>query len=85
MRIKRGKHYKRIMTFYKTQMGFHEPFNIILDGNFINYCTKVNFDIKRMLGKLVGGIVHIVLTECSFSELEGLSDKLLPQTLDTAI
>lgn len=59
MRIKRSKTYKKHVKFYRTNFGFQEPFQVIVDGNFIQYCAKVGFDVKEMLMKILGGIVHI--------------------------
>ena len=59
MRIKRSKHYKRIIHFYRNNFEFEEPFKVLIDGNFIQACNKVQFDVKNMLMKLLDGIVHI--------------------------
>ena len=59
MRIKRSKSYKKHIKFYRTIFGFQEPFQVLVDGNFFQYCAKVKFDPKEMLGKIVNGIVHI--------------------------
>jgi U3 small nucleolar RNA-associated protein 23 len=59
MRIKRSKSYKKHVKFYRTKFGFQEPFQVLVDGNFIQACSKVNFDVKAMLMRLLNGIVHI--------------------------
>lgn len=59
MRIKRGKHFKKIVTFYRNNYEFVEPFMVLIDGNFIQACHKVQFDIKTMLMRLLDGVVHI--------------------------
>jgi U3 small nucleolar RNA-associated protein 23 len=59
MRIKRGKHYKRILNFYAVNFDFKPPYNVLLDGNFIQKCVKVQFDVKEMLMKLLFAPVHI--------------------------
>ncbi|CAG9310913.1 unnamed protein product [Blepharisma stoltei] len=86
MRIKRGKQYKKTVMFYKTNFNFQEPYEIILDGNFIQYCAKLHWNVKEMLMKLVGGIVHIKLSPCVYRELKDLhkSDKLIAGTINIA-
>jgi len=39
--------------------GFRPPYNVLLDGNFIQECVKVQFDVKEMLMKLLFDPVHI--------------------------
>lgn len=75
MRIKRGKQYKKTVLFYKTNFGFQEPYTVVLDGNFIQYCAKLHWNIKEMLMKLIGGIVHIKLSTCVYHEIRDLHKK----------
>lgn len=84
MRIKRGKHYKRIINFYCINFGFKAPYNVLLDGNFIQECVKVQFDVKEKLMKLLFAPVHIILTRCVYEELKSLKHKLKPGTFELA-
>lgn len=59
MRIKRGKHYKRIVRFYVLNYGFAPPFKVLIDGNFLLQCVKIQQDAKEMLSRVLGGVVHI--------------------------
>ena len=59
MRIKRGKHYKRIVRFYVLNYGFSPPFKVLIDGNFLLQCVKIQQDAKEMLSRVLGGVVHI--------------------------
>lgn len=42
MRIKRSKHYKKIIQFYKSNFDFKEPFKVVLDGNFIEVFSRMS-------------------------------------------
>lgn len=59
MRIKRGKHYKRIVRFYMLNYGFSQPFKVLIDGNFLMQCVKIQQEAKEMLSRVLGGVVHI--------------------------
>lgn len=59
MRIKRGKHYKRIVRFYTLNYGFAQPYKVLLDGNFLMQSVKMQQDAKEMLARVLGGVVHI--------------------------
>lgn len=59
MRIKRGKHYKRIMRFYALNYAFRQPYRVIVDGNFLMHCVKAQQDAKEMLSAVLSGVVHI--------------------------
>ena len=59
MRIKRARSYKKHIKFYRTNFGFQEPFQVIVDGNFFQQCARTKFEPKEMLGKILNGVVHI--------------------------
>jgi U3 small nucleolar RNA-associated protein 23 len=82
MRIKRGRNYKRIVKFYRVNYGFHEPYAILADGNFLHEFVKAGQDVKRLLGRLLTGVVHMVITDCVFQEVRSLKDRLTPGTFE---
>jgi len=64
--------------------GFRPPYNVLLDGNFIQECVKVQFDVKEMLMKLLFDPVHIIFTRCAYEELKSLKSRLKPGTFEAA-
>lgn len=84
MRIKRGRNYKRIVKFFRLHFDFQEPFNVLVDGNFIQEFVRARFEMKSMLSRVLGGIVHLVITDCVYKEIKELQDRLLPGTFEMA-
>ena len=39
---KRYKKMKNILQFYKTKFGFHEPYNVLIDGTFCRAALDVS-------------------------------------------
>lgn len=36
MRVKKHKHTRKAVQFYKINYGFHDPYKVLLDGNFVH-------------------------------------------------
>lgn len=65
MKVKKNKFIKRTINFFKINFGFFEPFNILIDGNFLHLCLEKKIDFKTKLEKLMKGaslINHILFT-----------------------
>lgn len=45
MRIKRAKKYHKFVNFFRVVYKFVPPFKVLLDGNFIFYCTKNSVEL----------------------------------------
>ena len=41
MRRKKHKQTRRAVNFFKVNYGFHEPYKVLLDGNFIHATTAI--------------------------------------------
>ncbi|XP_067281679.1 rRNA-processing protein UTP23 homolog [Pseudorasbora parva] len=76
MKIKRQKHAKKTISFYKYNFCFREPFQILIDGTFCQAALKNKIQIKEQLPKYLMGEVQLCTTSCALKELETLAKDL---------
>ncbi|XP_056597376.1 rRNA-processing protein UTP23 homolog [Triplophysa dalaica] len=76
MKIKRQKHAKKSIIFYKYNFSFRQPFQVLLDGTFCQAALKNKIQIKEQLPKYLMGEVHLCTTNCALKELESLPKEL---------
>ncbi|XP_003385131.1 PREDICTED: rRNA-processing protein UTP23 homolog [Amphimedon queenslandica] len=69
MKVKRCKHAKKVVSFYKNNFGFREPFQIIVDGTFCQAALKGKINIKEQMPKYLCCAVQLVTTKCVLAEL----------------
>ncbi|KAG4081278.1 Fcf1-domain-containing protein [Neocallimastix lanati (nom. inval.)] len=81
MRLKRQKTYKRYMSVYQHSFGFREPYQIIVDGNFIKVAQNARLDYKSMLQETVVGKTRIMTTNCVLNELRTLGEDFMGAAL----
>jgi U3 small nucleolar RNA-associated protein 23 len=70
MKLKRGRQTKRILTFYKNNFGFREPFQILVDGTFGHAAIKQKIHIKEHLEKNLTASVTLYTTKCIVQEVK---------------
>lgn len=63
MKIKRQKHAKKSIIFYKYNFSFRQPFQVLLDGTFCQAALKNKIQIKEQLPKYLMGEVHLCTTK----------------------
>lgn len=76
MKIKRQKHAKKTLSFYKYNFNFREPFQILLDGTFCQAALRNKIQIKEQMPKYFMGEVQLCTTNCAMKELESLGKDL---------
>lgn len=72
MRLKRAKQYKRNMALYQNSFKFREPYQVIVDGNFLNVCKNMKLDPRESLHQVLMGEVKLMTTYCVCAELRSL-------------
>ncbi|KAG2499800.1 hypothetical protein HYH03_002096 [Edaphochlamys debaryana] len=73
MRRKKHKQTRRATNYYRINYGFHEPYKVLLDGNFIHATKAINMsDLATHLPKLLGGTCKLYTTKCVTQELFGM-------------
>ncbi|NXP05313.1 UTP23 protein, partial [Thinocorus orbignyianus] len=76
MKLKRQKHAKRNMGFYKHNFHFREPFQVLLDGTFCQAALRNKIQIREQLPGYLGGATQLFTTRCVLKELESLGKAL---------
>ncbi|XP_037549140.1 rRNA-processing protein UTP23 homolog [Nematolebias whitei] len=76
MKIKRQKHAKKTISFYKYNFSFRQPFQILVDGTFCQMALKNKIQIKEQMPKYLMGEVLLCTTNCALKELETLGKDL---------
>ncbi|XP_077991577.1 rRNA-processing protein UTP23 homolog [Glandiceps talaboti] len=72
MKIKRYKHARRNLNFYRHNFSFREPHQILMDGTFTRAALQYKINIKEQLPKYIGGDVQLLTTQCCIHEAESL-------------
>ncbi|XP_014675395.1 PREDICTED: rRNA-processing protein UTP23 homolog [Priapulus caudatus] len=72
MKLKRQKHAKRILSFYKTHFNIQAPFQVLLDGTFSQAALRGKININEQLPKYIGPGVKLATTSCVLQELESI-------------
>ncbi|GLC37585.1 hypothetical protein PLESTB_001670800 [Pleodorina starrii] len=73
MRRKKHKATRRACNYYRINYGFHEPYKVLLDGNFIHATKAINLsELDTHLPKLLGGTCKLYTTKCVTRELRSL-------------
>jgi len=68
MRVKRLKHCKKHVSFYKTTFGFHEPYQILVDLTFCQFALMYKINIKEQIPKYIEGNSQLFTTSCIINE-----------------
>ena len=79
MRLQRAKQYRKHLRFFKIVFGITEPYQMLLDGNFVHICLSKKFNVADRLTKLLqGSRIAICTTRCIIAELESLGETCRP-------
>jgi U3 small nucleolar RNA-associated protein 23 len=76
MKVKRAKHSKRVMSFYKFKYGFESPFNVLLDGTFCQAALKNQINIQEQVSKYLIEPSILLTTKCVVKELEKIGSEV---------
>ncbi|XP_032849447.2 rRNA-processing protein UTP23 homolog [Tyto alba] len=76
MKLRRQKHAKRNMGFYRHNFHFREPFQVLLDGTFCQAALRNKIQIREQLPGYLAGATQLCTTRCVLKELESLGKAL---------
>jgi U3 small nucleolar RNA-associated protein 23 len=65
----------KIINFFRINYQFHDPYRILLDGNFIKLVVEKGIDLSRRLETATKGRVSLRVTSCIIRELELLGEE----------
>jgi U3 small nucleolar RNA-associated protein 23 len=77
-KLKRQKQNKRNMNIYTHSFGFRQPYQVIVDGNFIHVCRTTGKKLDEILPLYLGGPARIMTTYCVYAELRKLGPEMRP-------
>lgn len=69
MRAKRAKQYKKLMHAYALSFNFREPFQVLLDAQFILDASKFKMRLGSMLETTLHGSIKPMITQCCIRHL----------------
>ncbi|CCJ31518.1 unnamed protein product [Pneumocystis jirovecii] len=69
MRQKRMKSYKKLMQIYKIHFGFREPYQILIDADYLQDSMKYKIDIIKQLERALQGKIKPMITQCCIQKL----------------
>ncbi|XP_078681997.1 rRNA-processing protein UTP23 homolog [Branchiostoma floridae x Branchiostoma belcheri] len=70
MKVKRQKNVRHVLSFYKNNFSYNEPYQVLIDGTFCKAALQFKVDIKEQLPKYLEGNVQLLTTSCVLAELE---------------
>ncbi|KAI6084511.1 hypothetical protein F4821DRAFT_169755 [Hypoxylon rubiginosum] len=70
-RAKRSKQYRKLMGQFSMGWGFREPYQVLVDADFIAEANKCKMDLVRRLEDTLHGQVKPMITQCSMRHLYG--------------
>ena len=65
----------KIVNFFRINHQFHDPYQFILDGNFIRLVVEKQLDFHRKLENAIDGRITLRVTSCILRELELLGQQ----------
>ncbi|KAI2606549.1 hypothetical protein GGR54DRAFT_620627 [Hypoxylon sp. NC1633] len=68
-RAKRAKQYRKLMEQFSMSFGFREPYQVLVDADFIAEANKCKMDLIRRLEDTLHGQVKPMITQCSMRHL----------------
>ncbi|XP_026757212.2 rRNA-processing protein UTP23 homolog [Galleria mellonella] len=75
MKITRYKKVQRYMKFYYNNFGFHQPYQILVDGTFCFTAFKEQINIREQIPKYLNSQVKLLTTRCIIIETEKIAKK----------
>ncbi|KLJ09455.1 hypothetical protein EMPG_15125 [Blastomyces silverae] len=67
MRAKRSKKYRKLMHQYELTFGFREPYQVLVDSNFLRAVYSFKMDLLPALERTLHGKVRPFITKCSLA------------------
>ncbi|OKL59673.1 hypothetical protein UA08_05123 [Talaromyces atroroseus] len=69
MRAKRSKKYRKLMHQYELTFGFHEPYQVLVDSNFLRAVHQFKMDLIPALERTLQGKVKPLISKCSLAAI----------------
>ncbi|KAJ5887770.1 hypothetical protein N7495_007811 [Penicillium taxi] len=69
MRAKRSKKYRKLMHQYELTFGFREPYQVLVDSNFLHAVDSFKMELIPALERTLQGKPKPLLTKCSLAAI----------------
>ncbi|KAF3398841.1 rRNA-processing protein utp23 [Talaromyces pinophilus] len=69
MRAKRSKKYRKLMHQYELTFGFHEPYQVLVDSNFLRAVHQFKMELIPALERTLQGKAKPLLSKCSLAAI----------------
>ncbi|KAF2482571.1 Fcf1-domain-containing protein, partial [Neohortaea acidophila] len=69
MRAKRAKQYRKLMKTYELSFNFREPYQVLLDAQFIRDAHRFKMHLGKMLENTLSGLIKPMITQCCIRHL----------------
>ncbi|XP_014208397.1 rRNA-processing protein UTP23 homolog [Copidosoma floridanum] len=76
MKVKRYKKAQKILHFYVNNYGFHEPYQVLIDGTFAKSARDHKVQIAEQLTQYLHTKLKLLTTPCVITEMEKLGPAL---------
>lgn len=73
MKTKRNKANRRTMSMYTSVFKFREPYQVVLDADFVITAITQKMDVNSRLENVLGGTIKLMITQCTISHLVKLA------------
>ena len=70
MKVKRHKHIKKTLAFYKNHFNISAPYNILIDGTFCKAALAWKLNVQDQLPKYFEAECKLFTTQCALAECE---------------
>ncbi|KAJ2944468.1 hypothetical protein O0L34_g3813 [Tuta absoluta] len=75
MKITRYKKVQKYLKFYYNNFGFHQPYQVLIDGTFCFAAFKEQINIREQLPKYLNSQAKLLTTRCIIIETEKVAKK----------
>ncbi|ETN42245.1 uncharacterized protein HMPREF1541_04186 [Cyphellophora europaea CBS 101466] len=82
MRAKRSKKYRKIMSTYGQAFSFREPYQVLLDSNFLRTCHAFHMPLQKYLENTLHGQCRPYITQCTLAKIANDFEKHKERTGD---
>ncbi|XP_041979439.1 rRNA-processing protein UTP23 homolog [Aricia agestis] len=75
MKITRYKKVQKYLKFYYNNYGFHQPYQVLIDGTFCFSAFKEHINVRDQITKYLNGKAKLLTTRCIIIETEKIAKK----------
>jgi len=78
MGIAKNKRIRKYLKFFRLAYGFHAPYLVLVDGDFVKKAQSYKVNLKTLLPKILNSAAHPLITNCVVSIMKSQGDYYHP-------